>query len=510
MTGDLVLAIDLGTGGPKVALVDDTSKVVDISSRAVATFFAEDGRATQDADEWWRLITEMSRRLVRDPSIARRVRAVGVTGQYGSTVPVDANGHPTGPCMTWMDSRGATCSRRVIGGSFQGYRARAAIAFIRHSGGAPATSGTDPVGQILYLEHECPDVVAASRWYLEPVDYLTMRLTGVASATHASRLALWMTDNRDLTHLRYDPVLLKLVGLSDERLAPLVTFGSVVGTLTATAAEDLGLAAATVVATGIPDLHAAAIGAGATGLYDTHLALSTTSWISCPVPMKKTDVVHSIASVPGLGDGRYLVINNQETGARALDWLRGQFAGAGSSIGFEQLTALAATSPPGANGVRFSPWLAGERSPADDRRARASLTNLGVTTTTGDVVRAVLEGVAANSAWLFGHVERFVGRRLEPVRLIGGGAQSELWCQIVADALDRTVTQVAQPLVAQLRGVAHVAASAAGGAQLDAPPPSADAATFGPTAANRATYQSIVGDLPRRFARERRWRRAHR
>ena len=509
MISDLVLAIDLGTGGPKVALVDDTSALVGFSSRAVATTFASDGRATQDPEEWWALIVEMSRRLLDDPSVARRVRAVGVTGQYGSTVPVDANARPTGPCLTWMDSRGGDFSRRAIGGLFLGYRARAALAFIRRSGGAPSPSGADPLGQILYLEGACPDVASASRWYLEPVDYLTMRLTGTASATHASRLALWMTDNRDLTRLRYDPVLLDLAGLSDERLAPLVPFGSVVGTLTTGVAEQLGLATSVVVATGIPDLHAAAVGAGATGLYDTYLALSTTSWISCPVPAKKTDVVHSIASVPGLGDGHYLVINNQETGARALDWLRGQLAGAGSPVDVAQLTALAATSPPGANGVRFNPWLAGERSPVEDRRARGGFVNLAVTTSTSDVARAVLEGVAANSAWLFGHVERFVGRRLEPVRLIGGGAQSELWCQVIADSLNRAVVQVAQPLAAQLRGVAHVAASATGAAHLVSPP-SVDETTFEPIGANREIYESITAELPRRFARERRWRRAKR
>ncbi len=227
------------------------------------------------------------------------------------------------------------------------------------------------------------------------------------------------------------------------------------------------------------------------------------------MPSKKTDVAHSIASVPGLGDGHYLVINNQETGARALDWLRGQFAGAGSRIGFEELTALAAASPPGANGVRFYPWLAGERSPADDRRARGGFANLAVTTTTGDLVRAVLEGVAANSAWLFGHVERFVGRRLEPVRLIGGGAQSDLWCQIVADVLGRTVVQLDAPLVAQLRGAAHVAASATGAAAL-ASPPSPPGRTVEPTASRHELSATLADDLRRRFSRERRWRRGAR
>ena len=506
----LYLVVDLGTGGPKVGLVDARGSLVEHVVASVTTTYRADGEATQDANEWWDLVLRGARGLLADPERARRVRAIGVTGQYGSTVPVDANGAPTGPCLTWMDTRGGPWSRRAVGGPVQGYRPRAALAFIRHSGGAPSTAGADPVGQILFLEHDQPAVVAATRWYLEPVDYLTMRLTGVASATHASRLAMWMTDNRRLTEYRYDPVLLRLAGLSDQRLAPLVPFGSSVGTLRPEVADQLGLAASTVVATGIPDLHAATIGSGAIRPYDTHLALSTTSWISCPVPTKKTDVVHSIASVPGLTNDDYLVINNQETGARALAWLRDVLAGPGVPASFSELTALAATSPAGANGARFTPWLAGERSPADDKSARGGFANLSVTTTTADLVRAVLEGVAANSAWLFTHVERFAGRRLDPVRLIGGGAQSDLWCQIYASTLDRPVIQVADPLTAQLRGVAHVAASAVGEATLGEAPLPRPGRLFEPAPGECALYGAIARELPRRFAHERRWRRSSR
>ena len=189
------------------------------------------------------------------------------------------------------------------------------------------------------------------------------------------------------------------------------------GTVARDVAEDLGLSTDTVVITGIPDLHAAAIGSGATGLFEAHLALSTTSWISCPVPKKKTDALHSIAAVPGLTNDSYLIIDNQETGAKSLEWLRGLLAGTGTPMGYAEMTALAATSPPGANDVLFTPWLAGERSPIGNKHLRGGFTNLALTTTTADLVRAVLEGVAANSAWLLGYVEKFAGRELTPLRL---------------------------------------------------------------------------------------------
>jgi xylulokinase len=503
---ELCLSIDLGSGGPKIALVTLAGEVLCHEVHHVETCFADDGAATQDAEAWWTIIAAASRRLIATLDSAARVRAVAVTGMYACTVPVDANGHPCGPCLTWLDTRGATYARHAVGGWLQGYNPRKVLPLIRKTGGAPSTAGDDPVGHILYLEHECPDVVAKTRWYMEPVDYLTMRMTGVATATHASRLAWWLTDNRRLDDYRYDEGLVAMMGLNATKLPPLVPFGSIVGTITRDAALELGLSTDVVVVTGIPDLHAAALGSGATNFYDAHLALSTTSWISCPVAKKKTDINHSIASVPGLSNDAYVIINSQNTGARALEWLRGVLAGTGAGMTFDEMTALAATSPPGARGALFTPWLAGERSPIDNKKIRAGFTKLSVTTTTADLVRAVMEGVAANSAWLFSFVEKFAGQRLTPVRLLGGGAQSALWCQMYADVLDRPVEQVRDPLLAQLRGAALLAAVALATRTFGEPVPAGT--MYQPSSASEL-YRAKSGELASLYRRDRTWSRAN-
>ena len=509
---DLCLAIDLGTGGPKIGLVSLSGQVLEYELHPVATEFTDDGGATQDPELWWTFITEATRRLMARPDVMNEsVRAIAVTGQYASTVPVDAAGLPTGPCLMWQDTRGGVYNRAAIGGPVQGYNPRKILPFIRKSGGGPSTSGADPIGQMLYLKHREPDVLARTRWLMEPIDYLTMRFTGVASATHASRLAMWLTDNRALTHYDYDQQLLDLVGIDKARLPPLVPMGSVVGTVTADVASSLGLSTDTVVITGMPDIHAAALGSGATNMYDTHVALSTTSWISCPVPKKKTDINHSIASIPGLTNDSYLVIDNQETGAKALEWLRGVLAGTGKVVGYPEMTALAMTSPPGARGVLFTPWLAGERSPVGNHFLRAGFTNLSVTTTTADLVRAVLEGVASNSAWLLGYVEKFAGRTLTPLRLLGGGAQSGEWCQIFADTLDRTVEQVPQPMVAQLRGAALMAGVTLGSHHLDEVAALCPTGrTFEPNAGVNSLYAHRRAQFPTLYKRDRNWSKHHR
>jgi xylulokinase len=197
------------------------------------------------------------------------------------------------------------------------------------------------------------------------------------------------------------------------------------------------------------------------------------------------------------------VIDNQETGAKSLEWFQAILASGGEKMSYDDMTALAATSPPGARGVLFSPWLAGERSPVDDKRLRGGFSNLSITTTSADMIRAVLEGVAANSAWLFGYVEKFVGQSLSPIRLIGGGAQSELWCQIFADTLCREVHQIKNPMTAQLRGAALAASVALGRRsldELDSLPTPVTVLTPDPGAAR--TYQHRVREQVGLYERE--------
>jgi xylulokinase len=273
-------------------------------------------------------------------------------------------------------------------------------------------------------------------------------------------------------------------------------------------ATDLGLRDGVVVITGLPDLQSAALGAGATGRLATHLALSTTSWISCPVAGKKTDALRSIATVPGLTNDSYLVADNQETGARSLDWLRSVLAAGGAPLPFDALCRLASGAPLGAGGVAFMPWLAGERSPVDDHGARGSFTNLSVTTDTAALVRSVLEGVAYNSRWLFRAVERFTGQVLAPLRMVGGGAKSDLWCQIYADVLDRPVERIPDPMYAQLRGMALMAGVALGEHRLDEVDelvPAGD--RFTPIPAHVEQYRVRADELPVLFRSLRRHRR---
>ncbi len=500
-----MLAVDLGTGGPKVGLVSLTGAIAWHEHTSLPTEIGADGAATQDAERWWNVIRDSAGRALAsgevDPS---KVVAVSCTGQWASTVPVDGAGAPVGPCQLWSDTRGAPHSRAVIAGPVAGYDPLAALRWIRRSGGAPSTSGADPIGHILHLEHDEPEVARAARWYLEPVDYLSMRFSGRAAATPASMAGAWLTDNRRQDVLGYDPVLVRTSGVPRDKLPPLVATASVVGTVLPAVAADLGLPSGVQVVAGTPDLHSACVGSGAVGAFQPHVTISTTSWVSCPFPKKKTDPFRQMATVPGVVPGLRLVANNQESGGRALEWFRDALATtddpAQPLLTYDDLTALAATAAPGSGRVVFTPWLAGERSPIDDRSARGGFHNLSLRTGRADLARAVLEGVALNSRWLAEGVEHFVGRPLGAFRAIGGGASSPLWCSIYASVLGRTVEQVSEPLLANLRGAGLIAGLTFGALRAeevrDLVPV---AAVHRPDPDDTAVYDQLFAEFPKLY-----------
>ncbi len=134
---------------------------------------------------------------------------------------------------------------------------------------------------------------------------------------------------------------------------------------------------------------------------------------------------------------------------------------------FDALNQMAEQTPVGSHGVMYTPWLFGERTPVDDAWIRAGFLNLSLHNTRADMVRAVMEGVAFNSRWLLAPVEKFCGKPINPINMVGGGANSNLWCQIHADVLNRTIRQVENPVLANARGAALIASVGLGCTTFD-------------------------------------------
>lgn len=501
---DLVLAIDLGSSGLKVGYTALTGEPRWWDFESIPTENVGRG-VTQDAHGWWRSIVRIARRGLSEGGCdGRRVVGVGITGQWSSVVPVDPEGLPVAEAVMWNDARGYARSAALVGGPLFGYSPRPLLTWLRRTGGAPNPTGQDAMSQLLHLTHDRPEVCAAARWFVEPVDYLAMRFTGRAAATPASVLTAWLTDNRDLSRIGYDDHLVGMSGVARSKLPPLVRTGTIVGTVRPDVADLIGISPDAQVVAGAPDLHCAVIGSGCVRSFEAHLSIGTTGWISCPVPFKKTDVLNQVASVPGIGDGQYVLANNQDNAGRCLEWFRDTLAGFGASPSYEDLLDLAASAAPGSGGILFTPWLTGERSTLDDRNARGGFHNVGLQAGAADMARALLEGVAFNARMLLEVSERFAGHRFDPLRIVGGGARSDLWCQIVADVTDRTVERVESPMVVGLRGAGLSLALALGTVQHDQIRSLVPVdRVFRPDPATRAVYDRMFAEFPRLHSRNR-------
>lgn len=496
-----VLAIDLGTSGCKVAVVRLDGHVESFAFEPVATHLVGALGVEQDPEDWWRsLVAATSRALAASPVAADRIEALSCSCQGEGTVAVDSDGAPLGRAMLWMDMRGAQAVRRLAGGwlpRIGGYDPLKLWRWLRITGGAPALSGKDPAGHIAYLRESRPELFERAHKLLNVLDYMNFRLTGRYVATPDSALTTWVTDNRRLDRVSYDPGLLALAGIPEAKLPSLVRCTDELGPLLPAAARALGLPQAVRVIAGAIDNSAAALGSGAVQDGALHLYVGTSSWIAAHVPRMKTSLRHQVAALPCAVPGRYLMTAMQSAAGANLNFVRDRLLfppdlltpeGAGADF-YARLAELAATSPAGAQGLLYLPWLAGERTPVDDPSLRATLLNVSLKHTRADMLRAVLEGVALNTRWMLESVDQFLGRPARSITLVGGGGQSELWAQIFADTLGITVRVPREPIQANLRGAAFLAGIGIGALGVDDIPSRVPLQRdFEPQRENRALY----------------------
>jgi xylulokinase len=251
----------------------------------------------------------------------------------------------------------------------------------------------------------------------------------------------------------------------------------------------MGLNQGTPVFGGGGDVTCVAIGAGCTADNSIHIYVGTSGWVVANVGKRMVDINNFIASILGAIPGRYNYIAEQETSGLCLQWVRDHLAldeiglylqehGAEKTwlpgAVYDLLNDTVRETPPGAGGVIFTPWLHGNRAPFEDPYARAMFFNLGINSGKRMMVRAVLEGVAYHKRWMLEAVEKRVPRQ-PTVRFVGGGAKSEVWCQIMADVTGRQIETIENPQDAGALGAALI-----GGIGLGAIPSFTTACSFIP------------------------------
>jgi len=513
-----ILAIDHGTGGPKSAIVSTHGEVIDWAYEEVPLHVSKGGEAEQNPDDWWKAILKTSKRIIDNGKVSvDDIVGVCNTSQWSGTVAVDKDKNHLMNSIIWMDTRGAKYISQVFKGLIKvgGYPVFKILKLLKRSGGGPAFHGKDPIAHILWIKNELPDIYENTYKFLEPQDYINLKLTGKFAVSNVSIHLHWITDIRDINNVRYSKKLMKLFRVDPSKFPSNINNSTeILGSITKEVADELGLNNDTKVVVGAPDVPSANIGSGAIQDYDGHIYIGTSDWIGCHVPFKKTDIAHNMASVPSAIPGRYILANEQNMAGGSLSFLRDKILYHKDELlkeeavpdVFKIFDRIVETVPAGSNNLIFTPWLIGERAPEDDHTIRGGLYNISLEMSREHLIRSIFEGVAYNVKWLLMYVEKFIQKgkmRANPgmtkkdivmpeLNIIGGGAQSNIWCQIFADVLNRKIKQVKDPIQANARGAAFIASVGLGYIKWDHIPKHIEISnTFTPNPENRSIYDNL-------------------
>ena len=494
-----ILAVDHGTSSVKTALISVYGKILGYEFEETPVYLFEKGGAEQDPDEWFNAFLAAGKKLIgRNLVDTEDIVGICVSGQWACTVPVDRKGDHLMNAISWMDSRGAPYVKKVCGGliNISGYGITNLMKWLPRTGGGPGLSGKGPIGHILYIKNEHPEVYKKTYKFLEAKDYMNLRLTDKFSASYDGNFLHWVINSRDLGNMFYDDKLINALRIDRDKLPQLIKSTDIVGHIKRDLALELGINEYTKVFSGSGDLHMAAVGSGSVKNYQGHIYLGTSSWILVHVPFKKTDVFHNIVSIPSADPSKYLVVNEQDSAGNCLTYLRDKilaFDPQGDRFfSYRELDIIAEKVAPGSDNLIFTPWLFGERTPIEDHTVRGGFHNINFQHNIFHYIRAVFEGVAFNTRWVLRYVEKFVKRKLNPLNIIGGGAVSDVWCQIYADILGRTIRRVINPVLANARGAAFIASVGLGYLKFDDIPNYIEfTKIFDPNPENRVLYDNL-------------------
>jgi xylulokinase len=510
-----VLAIDLGTGGPKVALVSDRGKIVASVEKNIEILLLPDGGAEQNPDEWWKKTKASIKEVIALASIdVKDIIAIGCDSQWSLAVPVDENGEHLMNAVHWLDTRGGRYNRQISGGfpKIEGYGLIKLLKWIRLTGLVPTHSGVDSLGHVLFIKNERPEIYKKTYKFLEPMDYLTSHLTGRITATQKTMAPFMITDNRKWETSDYNKTLLNLAGLEKEKFPEIIPNNGIVGTLNSSVAQELGLDKTTKVIAGVSDSNASLIGSGAVNDFEMIIYIGTTLYMTCHIPFKKTDLKHFMTSLPSPFRSRYYLLGEQGAGGKCVEYFLKNFVypqdqfktGKKPENAYELFNQAASEVPPGSGGVIFLPWLNGSIVPSEDSNVRGGFMNLSFATDRRHMARAVFEALAFNNRWTMGPAGKFINQSIRSFRFSGGGALSDLLSQIHADIMNVKIYQMDDPLNTAVRGTAMLAFHSLGIMSIEEMQNLAKIKKeFNPNPSNRKIYDKMYAQYRQLFKRNR-------
>jgi xylulokinase len=428
MTHSYLLAHDLGTTGNKATLFDAVEGVaLAFIFEAYPMAYPRPAWAEQDPVDWERAIWQATRRLLLQTDVEPgAIAAVSFSGTMQGALLVDRQGAPLGKAIIWADQRataqadriGAVCDPQTL---------------YRLTGQRLSPTYTAP--KVLWIKEHAPQDYSQAYKVLQAKDYAAFLLTGVFATDTSDASATLLFD---LVGSRWASDLIAALGLNGELFPEVYPSTAIIGHVTQAAAAASGLMAGTPVVIGGGDGACATVGAGSVREGDAYAYLGSSSWIAVTARQPIYDPQQRTYTLAHLIPGYYFPLGTMQAAGGSYGWLERLLHPEANAKSLKTMDTEAASVPPGARGLLFLPYLMGERSPYWNPLARGALVGLAMPHGQAECARAVLEGVALNLRLI---LEALQALEVQPNRLllIGGGARSAVWRQILADVLDLPV-----------------------------------------------------------------------
>ena len=428
-----VLGIDVGTGGTRALIIDEHGRVISSATEEHEPFSSPKiGWAEQRPEDWWRACGLAVRHALAKSSLAGdAITCVGFSGQMHGAVMLDEHSQIVRPALIWCDVRTEAQCRELT--------AKIGAERLIQLTCNPALPNFT-LTKFLWVRENEPENWQRVDSVMLPKDYVRFRLTGDRAIDMADASGTLMLD---VAHRRWSREVLEAAEIDDRLLPPLYESPDVCGEVSAEGAAATGLKIGTPVVAGAGDQAAGATGMGIVAAGAVSATIGTSGVVFASTDRPALDPKGRIHTFCHAVPGRWHVMGVTQAAGLSLRWFRDQF-GAGADDGrdpYERLTEEATTVTPGSDGLLWTPYLMGERTPHLDAHARGALVGLTASHTRAHLIRAILEGVAFSLRDTF-TIFQEMKVPVKGIRLGGGGARSQLWRQIQADVYGREVEVV--------------------------------------------------------------------
>lgn len=413
-----ILAHDLGTSGNKAVLYSEDGKLVYSCTKNYGLKVENANWCEQNADDWWYAVVEVTRDVCSKFD-AKDIATVSFSGQMMGCLCVDDKGNPLKNSLIWADMR-ATEEEKYIKSQISMWD------FYKITGHRISSSYGG--AKMMWIKNNEPEIYSKTYKFLNAKDYIILKLTGnfVTEYTDASSTTLW-----DIKNNRWSDEIVKIAGIDSKKLPTALESTAIAGTVTHEASKITGLLEGTPVVCGGGDGVCSAIGTACTKIGLAHSCMGTSSWIAVTGDKPVEDPLMKINTWPHIIPNCYLPFGTMQCGGGAYNWAVNELY-KDDNDKFVTSGIEAGNSPIGAKGLLFLPYLIGERSPRWNPDAKGVFAGLTLEHNRGDMMRAVMEGVALNLNVILSTIKS-CGCPVDSIMTVGGGAKNDLWRRIFAD-----------------------------------------------------------------------------